>query len=163
MPAYIVTVFFMMLCVAAGTAWPPWLRVWGQAPDLALVAVMSIGLTRGANLALWAGFFGALFTAGATPAPMPGLFVTHMGIGVVFGSLRGRLFSDRLILAMLLTVIGVFAAGVFMLLLWPPESFEHWSRLTLVRALYSGLAAMILYPVIRFLAGLHGDPLEREL
>ncbi|MEN6640851.1 MAG: hypothetical protein ABFE08_00250 [Armatimonadia bacterium] len=155
---YIFTVLVLLICVAAQAVWPPWLRLRGQPPDLTLAAVLSIGLTTGAMSGLFSGFLGAYLWASVAGVAMGNLFISHMGLGFLSGAMRGKMFSDRLSLAVILVAAGVVVASVINLLLAPPPSPQSWVIAVLAKAIYSGIMTIPLYGLMRVLARHYPDP-----
>ena len=147
-----------VLCAAAQTTWPPWLRVHGQVPDLVLGLVVCVGLCTGAQSGFLTGFLGAYFWGAVSSSPWGNLFLSHMGLGFVAGSLRGRVFADRVLVAMLLVALAEVIASLVQLLLAPPPSPQAWLGQLLVRALYSGVLAVPLYLLVRGLARYYPEP-----
>ena len=150
----------LLVCVSAQFAWPGWLKLYGQAPDLTLAAVISLGLTTGGSFGAVAGFLGAFLWASVAALPMGNLFISHMGLGFLAGAMRGRMFSDRLSLAMILIAAGVVVAAIVNLLLAPPPNPQAWVSTVLARAVYAALATMVIYPLVRLLARYYPEPEE---
>jgi len=86
------------------------------------------------------------------------LFISHMGLGFVAGALRGRVFADRVLMAVLLVGIGAIIASLVELLLAPPASPQPWIGQTLVSALYSAAAAAPIYLLVRALRRFYPEP-----
>lgn len=154
----VVTVLLLLVCVAAQSTWAPWLRLRGQVPELALVAVLSIGLTTGSFGGLLAGFLAAFLWASASGLPVGNLFVSYMGLGFLAGAMRGRMFSDRILLAMIVVAVGVIIAAVVGLLLAPPASPQSWVSAVFFRALFSALLTVLVYPLMRYLSRYYPEP-----
>jgi cell shape-determining protein MreD len=154
------TFVLLLVCVSAQIAWPGWLKLHGQAPDLTLAAVISLGLTAGAPAGALAGFLGAFLWASVAALPMGNLFIAHMGLGFLAGAMRGRMFSDRLSLAMILIGAGVIVAAIVNLLLAPPPTPQSWISVVLARAFYGAVAAMAIYPLVRLLSRYYPVPEE---
>jgi rod shape-determining protein MreD len=150
----------LLVCVSAQFAWPGWLKLYGQAPDLTLAAVISLGLTAGAPAGAVAGFLGAYLWGSVAALPMGNLFISHMGLGFLAGAMRGRMFSDRLSLAMILIGAGVIVAAIVNLLLAPPPTPQSWITVVLARAFYGALATVAIYPLVRLLARYYPVPEE---
>lgn len=153
-----ITFLVLLICVAAQSTWPTWLRLRGQPPDLALAAVLSIGLTTGAGSGAMAGFLGAYLWASVAGVGMGSVFVSHMGLGFLAGAMRGRMFSDRLSLAVILVAAGVIVAAVVNLLLAPPASPQSWVSVVLARAVYSAIATIPIYSLMHYLARHYPEP-----
>lgn len=149
---YLVEFVAAVLLVAWQHAWPAWLRLGGHGPDLAIILVTSVGLTRGVREGCWTGFAAGLLVGSVGHLPMGGLFVSHIGLGGVAGLLRGRIFSDRIVVAMLVTFAGVVAANFVELIFYPPPAFRTWLVGTGAQALLSGIAAAPLVAVVRAVA-----------
>ena len=114
--AYLVEFVAAVLLVAWQYAWPAWLRLGGQGPDLAGALLISVGLTRGVVEGCWTGLAAGLLVGSLGPLPLGGLFVSHIGLGGLAGLLRGRIFSDRIIVAILVTFVAVFVANLIELI-----------------------------------------------
>jgi hypothetical protein len=150
----------LMVLSSLQSTWPTWLRLYGQPPDLILAAVVSLGLTSGALAGATAGFLGAFLWASVADLPVGNLFVSHMGLGFLAGTMRGRTFSDRLSLAAILVAASVMAAAVVNLVLAPPPSPQSWFVAALARAAYSALVSVPIYPLVRALARYYPEPEE---
>lgn len=150
----------LLVCVSAQYVWPNWLELYGQAPDLTLVAVISVGLITGGFSGLVAGFLGAVLWASVAGAPMGNLFISHMGLGFLAGAMRGRMFSDRLSLAMIVIAAGIVVAAITNLLLAPPPNPQAWVSAVLARAVYGALIAVAIYPLVRLLSRYYPAPEE---
>ncbi|MEI6500703.1 MAG: hypothetical protein WCP21_06705 [Armatimonadota bacterium] len=161
-PVYgaVITVLLLLVCVSAQSAWAPWLRMRGQVPELALAAALSIGLTTGGFGGLLAGFLGAFMWASVSGLPMGNLFVSYMTLGFLAGAMRGRMFSDRLLLAMIVSAAGVIIAGVVNLLLAPPPIPQAWISAVLARAMFTALLTVPLYSLMRYLSRYYPEPGE---
>lgn len=155
---FAVSLLLLLLAAAAQSTWPQWLRLYGQVPDLTLAAVLSIGLTTGAPSGLTAGFLGAYLWASIAGLPIGNLFVSHMGLGFLAGAMRGRMFSDRLLLAMIVVAAAVVVAAVVNLVLAPPPTLGNWISAVFTRALFSGLLAMPVYGLMRWLSRYYPKP-----
>ncbi|NPV47670.1 MAG: hypothetical protein HPY69_11975 [Armatimonadetes bacterium] len=155
---FVVTLLLMIVCAAVQSTWPAWLRVHSQTPHLTLAAVICLGLGTGGASGLTAGFLGALLWGSISSATLGQLFVSHMGLGFFAGSLRGRVFADRVLVAMLLVGIGVLVASLVELLLAPPPSPQPWMWQALVRALYSAAVAAPIYLLVRSLRRFYPEP-----
>ena len=152
------TFALLLICVAAQSTWPTWLRLHGQVPDLTLAAVISLGLTTGSLSGLTAGFVGGFLWGSVAGLPLGNLFVSHMGLGFLAGAMRGRMFSDRLLLAVIVVAAGVMVAAVVNLVLAPPPSPQQWVSAVLARAVFSGLLTVPIYALTRFLSRYYPEP-----
>ena len=155
---FAITLLLLLVCVAAQSTWPAWLRLRGQVPELTLAAVLSIGLTTGGTSGLTAGFLGAFLWASVTGLPVGNLFFSYMGLGFLAGAMRGRMFSDRVLLALILVAGGVIVAAVVNLLVAPPPSPQSWVIVVLDRALYSALVTIPIYSLSRLLSRYYPEP-----
>lgn len=155
---FVVTLLLMIVCAAVQSTWPAWLRVHSQAPHLTLAAVICLGLGTGGGSGLTAGFLGALLWGSVSSATLGQLFLSHMGLGFLAGALRGRVFADRVLMAMLLVGIGVLGASIVELLLAPPPSPQPWIGQALVKALYSAALAAPVYMLVRSVRRFYPEP-----
>jgi len=137
-------------------AWPTWLRVVEQPPDLAVILILVVGLTRGPIEGCWTGFITALVVGSLGSTPLGGLFVSHMGAGTILGLLGGRMFSDYVPIAMAVTAAAVLLMNIVELLFLPPTSLGPWLTATVSQAAVSGLVAApivaLLRPVLYYLS-----------
>lgn len=156
--ASVITVLLLLVAVSAQSAWAPWLRLRGQVPELTLALVLSIGLTTGGVWGLVGGFLGAFLWASVTGLPMGNLFVSYMALGFLAGAMRGRMFSDRILLAMIVIAAGVILAAVINLLLAPPPSPQAWISAVFARAAFTALLAVPLYSLMRYLSRYYPEP-----
>lgn len=156
--AYLVESVVAIIFVAWQSAWPAWLRPGGQTPDLAVALVISVGLTRGVTEGSWTGLSAALLVGSLLHLPLGGLFVSHMGLGAVAGLLRGRIFSDRIVVATLVTFVAVIVANFIELVFYPPPAFLPWLIGTTAQAVFSGLAAAPLFAAVRATASRFPTP-----
>lgn len=155
---FLTSLLLMLVCVAAQSTWAPWLRMRGQVPELALAAVLCIGLTTGGLSGLTAGFLGAYLWASVAGLPMGNLFISYMLLGFLAGAMRGRMFSDRLLLAAIVVAAGVIIAAVINLLLAPPPSPQSWVSAVLARALISAVLTIPIYSLMRYLSRYYPEP-----
>ncbi len=150
----------LLVLAAAQATWPTWLRLGGEAPSLVLAAVISLGLACGGPGGLTAGFIGAFLWGAIADLPMGNLFVSHMGLGFLAGTMRGRMFSDRMSVAAILVAAGVIVAAITKLLLAPPLSPESWVAVVFARAVFSALLTVPIYPLARWLSQYYPLPEE---
>jgi hypothetical protein len=141
----------MLACVALQNSWPTWLAIHGQAPDLALVLTLATGLARGPQEGFISGFIGALLIGSGQGLPFAPLFIKFMSVGFVAGLLRGRLVSDRAMVAALLSLVAIVVVRLITLVLVPPPSPWAWLRETLAQAPYSALMAAPLFALVNTL------------
>jgi len=157
---HVLSFVLLLVLAAAQSTWPQWLRLWGQTPQLVLAAVISLGLSCGGPSGLTAGFLGAFFWAALSDAPVGNLFISYMGLGFLAGTMRGRMFSDRLSLAVILIAAGVLVTGPINLLLAQPPSPQAWVAAVLGRAVFSALLGVLVYPLVRLLSQFYPLPEE---
>ncbi len=144
-------------------AWPAWLRLFQQPPDLAVILLVVVGLTRGPLEGCWTGLVTALMTASLSGTPVGGLFVSHMGAGTILGLLGGRIFPEHLPVAMAVTAVAVLVMGTVELLFLPPASFGPWLAAVLSQAVLSAVVAAPLFVVLRQLMHYLSPPAERRV
>jgi len=146
---YAISALLLLLTVATQYAWPPWLHIRGARPELALVAVLSIGLMRGPTAGCVAGFVAAYLSASIGSLPMGGQFITLMGIGLLAGLLRGGLFSTRITVAVVASLVGSIAAWLINLILAPPAEPLSWFRLMIMTALSTAVWSIPVFALFR--------------
>jgi hypothetical protein len=148
---YLAATITVMLTVALQHAWPPWLQVAGTTPHLGIIVVIGFGLMRGPHVGVVLGFVAAFLSASTGDAPMGNLFISHMLAGFGAGVLRGGFFSTRISVAVLVAVAASLVATIVALLLVPPARPRPWLYPMVVRAAYTGLWAIPLFALIRWL------------
>lgn len=141
MQAYLITLLLLWISTALQGAWPVWLRIGGQGPQLVVAVIVCIGLVRGAVHGCLAGLLGAVFLAGAGHVPLGGLFAGLMLVGSLAGFLRGTVFVERATVAMLMAAVGVIISELVRLVFQPPPEFLVWLRVTLYAALFTAVLA----------------------
>ncbi len=149
---HIVSFVLLLVWGALQASWPTWLRLSGQPPDLVLATAIMLGLNAGRIAGLFAGFSGALIWASLANVPMGHLFISYMGLGYFAGALRGRLFSERLPVAMILAALGIIGAAIVQLIFAPPPSPQIWGKATLARVVYGLIITGLLFPIVRSVA-----------
>lgn len=149
MQSYLTGFALLWVSVALQGAWPFWLRVGGQPPNLVVAAVACLGLVRGPTEGCLAGLVAAVLVAGAAHAPIGGLLVAFMAVGALAGLLRGSLFAERVPVAMLVAVIAVVIASFLQMVFVPPPGFVVWLSGTVVSALYTVLVVPPIYWLAR--------------
>ncbi len=145
----VISAVLLLLSVASQYAWPVWLQVGGAAPLLSLAAVLSIGLMRGPSAGLIAGFFAGYLSASVGSLGMGGQFITHIGVGLLAGFLRGGLFSTRITVAIIAALVASVASSLVNLILAPPSEPLLWVRLSIMTALVTALWTIPLFSLFR--------------
>jgi len=130
-------------------AWPTWLCIVQQPPDLAVILLVVVGLTRGPLEGCWTGLATALMIGSSGSIPLGGLFISHMGAGTVLGLLGGRIFPDYIPVAMLVAVAASLLMNIVELLFLPPASLGPWLTAAVGQAVMSGLVAAPLFALLR--------------
>ncbi len=160
---YLTEFALAVMFVACQFAWPTWLRLFEQPPDLAVILLVVVGLTRGPLEGCWTGLVTALAVGSLGSTPLGGLFVSHMGAGTTLGLLGGRIFPEHLPVAMGVTATAVLVMGVVELLFLPPPSVGPWLAAILSQAVLSGLVAAPLFVVLRQLMHYLLPPAQRRV
>ncbi len=138
-----------LLAAALARAWPQPLRVGSVAPDLVLVLVACIGITRGRVAGYAAGLVGGLLTASTTQGPFGTILLSHMAVGFLAGQARGRVFVEHILAAPVVAVLATLLAGVIQLAVAPPPAFGPWLGQLAVGLLYNALISPISYTYAR--------------
>ncbi len=146
---YLVSGFLLLLSCATQYAWPPWLQTGGATPQLALIAVLSMGLIRGPLSGCAAGMIAAYVCASIGSLPMGGQFITYMGVGLLAGFLRGGVFSTRIVVAVVASLVASIAGALITLILAPPGEPLSWLRLMLTTAVVTALWSIPVFAVFR--------------
>ncbi len=156
----IIYALLLILSVATQYAWPAWLHVGSCAPQLALVAVLCIGLLRGSMAGLLAGFFAAWLSASVGDQPMGTLFISYMGIGMLAGLLSGNIFSTRLTVAALSSFVASVIASLLLLIASSQNGAGSWWHITAMTALATAIWSIPAYWLFRALHARFTDELQ---
>jgi rod shape-determining protein MreD len=140
----------LFLAAALQTALFRHLQLPGGVPDLVVVLIVSIGLTRGAPAGVGAGLFGGFLRAAALEGtPFGGLLVSHMLVGYLAGKLRGRVFADRLVVVVLVAAVAVAFSELVQFVFRPPPDVLSWMARTAVAIAYSVIVAPLVHAFVR--------------
>ena len=142
----------MVLLAACQEAWPQYAFLWQTKPELVLMLAAGIGLSRGPAAGVGAGFFAGWLPAALAGAGVGSYLVTRMLAGYVAGSLRGRLFADRLRVAALVCAGAAVLADVGRLILAPPLDIVQWLLSLFANVLYSLALGPVIYVPLRAIA-----------
>ena len=151
MRVYVYHTIGMIACVALQSAWPMWLGLSGCFPDLVLALTLVTGLARGPQEGFTVGFLGAFLLGSSQGLPFAPLFIKLMAVGFAAGLLRGRLVSDRALVAMLLTFAATIAVRLVTLILAPPLGPGMWLKETIIQAPYTALLAAPMFSAVNIL------------
>jgi len=149
---YVVYLVLIALCTALQHAWPGWLLLWGRAPDLPLAVVVCAGLTGGPALGCYAGLCGGLLAGSAESSLLGAYFISYMGVGTLVGSVQGRVFADRVLVAALVVLCAAPAVDIIRLIIAPPATPGSWLLQTVIGAPYSALVTAPIYLLVRAIA-----------
>ncbi len=125
------------------------LTIRGVPPNLVVLLITSIGLTRGVAAGTAAGLFGGLLCASLYGERFAGILVGHMAVGYLAGKLRGRVFADRPLVVVLAAVVAVGLSETVILVFHPPGHFLSWLASTAIAVAYSGLLAPVTHGFVR--------------
>ena len=151
MQPYLVSILVLILSAALQGAWPAWLRIGGQAPELVVAAVACIGLSRGAFEGCLAGLIAAVLYGASAHTPLGGLFAAYMVVGACAGFLRGSLLADRTEVALGAAAVSVLLAGLIRLVFMPPEVFLLWLKGILQAALFTVIITPPIFWITRLM------------
>lgn len=151
MQSALIGFILLLVSTALQSAWPPWLCIGGQPPNLLLAAVVCIGLVRGAFDGGLAGLGAALLLGGSSHAPLGGLFAGYMAVGTIAGLLRGSIFAERVLVAMLISFVGVLVFETLRMIFVPPYELAVTLRAMFSSALFTALAAPVMFGAARLI------------
>ena len=125
-------------------AWPQALRIGNVAPDVVLVMVACIGITRGRIAGYAAGLLGGFLLGAAGEGSFAAVMIGLMAVGFLAGQVRGRVFADHILVAPVVALLATLLASAIHLVVSPPSHFLPWlgevGRLMLYNAVVSPLA-----------------------
>ena len=150
MQGHFITILLLLVSVALQGAWPVWLRIGGQPPNLLVAVVTCTGLLRGAADGCLAGLIAAVLLGASARIPLGGLFVGFMLVGAAAGFLRGSLFAERLQVAILMAALGVVGWEFVRMVFVPPPEFVIWLGGTISSALFTALAVPVVFWATKF-------------
>lgn len=151
MQSALIGFIILLLSTALQSAWPTWLRIGEQPPNLLLAAVMCIGLVRGAFDGSLAGLVAALLLGGSSHTPVGGLFAGYMVVGAIAGLLRGSIFAERVLVAMLISCVGVLVFETLRMFFMPPYELAVTLRAMFWSALFTALSAPVMFWAARLI------------
>jgi len=151
MQSALIGFLLLLVSTALQSAWPPWLCIGGQPPNLLLAAVVCVGLVRGALDGGLAGLVAAVLLGGSTHTPLGGLFAGYMVVGTVAGLLRGSVFAERMLVAVLISFVGVLVFETLRMIFVPPNELSVALRAMFWSALFTALAAPLMFAVARLI------------
>jgi cell shape-determining protein MreD len=136
----------IVIAAALQRAWPEPLRVGVVSPNLVLVLVACIGITRGPVAGCASGLFGG-FLAGAVggDGAYGSLIISHMVVGFLAGQARGRLFVDHMIAAPVVALLATVLGTLIQFVGSPPSQFSPWIGESGIEALYNILVSPLAY------------------
>ena len=138
-----------LLAAATQRAWPEVLRVGTMAPDLVLVLVACIGITRGPVAGYAAGLLGGLLSATTSQGPFGTILLSHMAVGFLAGQARGKVFVDHILAAPIVAALATCLAAVIQLVVDPPPAFLPWVGQLGIAILYNALISPLSYVYAR--------------
>lgn len=151
MQPYLISILLLIFSAALQGAWPAWLRIGGQAPELVVAAVACIGLSRGAFEGCLAGLIAAVLQGASAHTPLGGLFASFMVVGACTGFLRGSLLSERTEVALGASAGAVLLAGFIRLVFMPPEVFLLWLKGVFQAAIFTVIITPPVFWITRLM------------
>ena len=110
-------------------AWPQALRIGNVAPDVVLVMVACIGITRGRIAGYAAGLLGGFLLGAAGEGSFAAVMIGLMAVGFLAGQVRGRVFADHILVAPVVALLATLLASAIHLVVSPPStSSRGWGR-----------------------------------
>ena len=151
MPAAIIFGVCVAVAAAAQTSLRPHLTIGVVAPTIVIVLVGCVGLVRGPVAGCGLGLLGG-FLLGALDGGSVGLEIAGgMVAGFLAGTLRGRIFTERRSVSLLVGFGAVVVAEVVSCIMAPPAPFLRWLRIVGFEAVYSAVLALPLYIFVRWI------------
>ncbi len=152
--AYPVSGLMVALAVAAQNTWAGWLLLMGRAPDLPLATVVAVGLSGGPVVGCFAGLVAGLLVASSQSAMFGSFLFTYMAVGILVGLMRGSVFADRVLAAMIIVAVAVPVTDLVRMILAPPEVAHPWLLASILAGPYTGVVAAPIYTVTRAIIGI---------
>jgi len=150
---YPISVLLVVIATALQNTWPGWLLLLGRGPDLVLATVVAVGLAGGPVLGCLAGLVAGMTMAASQSAMFGAFFFTYMTVGILVGLMRGTIFADRVLAAMLIVAVAGPLADMLRMVIAPPAAPQPWLLSTILAAPYSGLGTAPVYAVARAIVG----------
>ena len=136
------------------------IRIFGATTDLAVCAIMLIGIMEGAEnggvFALFASLF--YFFSGSAPGAYVIILITATVIGAAL--FRQGYWSQGLSTAVLCTGVGMLFYELVLMLIGVFMNLTRWNRLGVffMTAVLSAVMVFPLYPVVRAIGNIGGEP-----
>jgi rod shape-determining protein MreD len=147
--AYVVA---LVAAAALERAWPQPLRIGNVAPDLVLVLVACIGITRGRVAGYAAGLFGGFLLGAIGEGGFGVLLISLLAVGFLAGHARGRVFADHILVAPVAAVLATILACLIRLGVNPPPHFVPWLWEVVRFMLYNAVVSPLAYAYARAVA-----------
>ena len=149
----------VMVCLVTQDTLLGRIRICGATTDLAVCAIMLIGVLEGAEnggmFALVSSVF--YFFSGSAPGPYAIVLVTAVTIGAAM--FRQGYWSQGLSTAVLCTGLGMLVYELALILIGIFMNLTNWNRLGvfILTAVFSAAAVFPLYPLIRGIGNIGGE------
>jgi len=150
----------LVAAAALERAWPESLRVGNVGPDLVLVLVACIGITRGRLAGYAAGLLGGFLLAASGEGHFGAVVIGLMAVGFLAGSARGRVFADHILVAPVIAVLATILASLVQFVVSPPSQFLPWLAEIGRLALYNAVVSPVAYTYARALSRRWPQPAE---
>ncbi|MGQ9730844.1 MAG: hypothetical protein ACUVX8_06160 [Candidatus Zipacnadales bacterium] len=142
----------LLVAAALERAWPQPLRIGNVSPDLVLVFVACVGITRGSLAGLAAGLLGGFLIAVSCERSFSALLVGHMAVGFLAGEARSRVFADHVLVAPVIALLATLLVSLIQFVVEPPSQFWPWVVEVGRVMVYNALAAPVAYAYARALS-----------
>ncbi|MBM3472720.1 MAG: hypothetical protein FJX75_05540 [Armatimonadetes bacterium] len=142
----------LVLGAALERAWPQALRIGNVGPDVVLVIVACIGITRGRLAGYAAGLLGGFLLGAAGEGSFAAALIGLMAVGFLAGQVRGRVFADHILVAPVVAILATLLASLIHLVVSPPSHFLPWLGEVARLMLYNAVVSPVAYVYARALA-----------
>ncbi|MFQ6131846.1 MAG: rod shape-determining protein MreD [Armatimonadota bacterium] len=141
----------IVVAVALQTSLLPALDIRGVSPALVVLLTNSIGLVRGSKAGVGAGFVAGLLVASVegSGAPFGGIMTAHMLVGFLAGKLRGGVFAERSVIAVVAAGAAVILAKLVIMAFAPPPALGGWLLEVAIAVPYSAALAVPVHLFVR--------------
>ena len=145
-------IYLLLLVLAAGIQQALLSRTnplgWGGQPDLMAVVVIAVGLARGDAEGAIIGFAGGFLKGSIEAASLGSHLLTWTLAGFGAGFLQRHVFAKRVTVGACVVAGGTLLMSLVLLLLSPPHPPEPFLRALLPSAIWNGLLAILVMPIV---------------
>ncbi|MGD8240825.1 MAG: rod shape-determining protein MreD [Armatimonadota bacterium] len=150
MPAAIIFGVCVAVAAAAQTSLIPFVAIGEVKPNVVIVLLACIALVRGPVAGAGLGLLGGFLLAALEGVSLGQQIAGSMVASFLAGTLRGRIFTERPSVSLLVGFSAVIVAGAVSYLAAPRQPLLRWLQAIGLEAVYSAVLAIPFYMFARW-------------